>query len=184
MFVSFDSIPQKIKNIKKMETANYLPAHIANYFLWKAEKDSIKDMTPMKLIKLVYFSYAWNLAIFDKKLFTERVEAWRYGPVVPSIYHEFKRFGDSPIEQYAIDFELETGEISYPVIRKDDLDTLGLVETIWKIYKNRDGWDLSQITHENNSPWNSAYAQGENTQMDDEKIIERAKEAILKYKDC
>ena len=44
----------------------YLPAHIANYFLSKAKKDGVKDMTPMKLIKLVYFSYAWYLAIFEK----------------------------------------------------------------------------------------------------------------------
>ena len=38
---------------------------------------------------------------------------------------------------------------------------------VWKNYKNRNGMNLSEITHENNSPWNCAYAQGENTPMDD-----------------
>lgn len=160
----------------------YLPAHIANYFLSKAENDGIKDMTPMKLIKLVYFSYAWHLAIFEKKLFTETVEAWRYGPVVPSIYHEFKRFGNSPIQQYSINFELENNKISFPVIDKDDEDALGVVGAIWRTYKNRDGWDLSKITHEDGStPWSLAYAQGENSPMRDDEIVRRAKEAIEKY---
>jgi uncharacterized phage-associated protein len=162
----------------------YLPAHIANYFLSKAKKDGIKDMTPMKLIKLVYFSYAWYLAIFERKLFTERVEAWRYGPVVPSIYHEFKRFGNSPIQQYSIDFELtkENDEMSYPAISKDDEDTLKVVGAIWETYKDRDGWDLSRITHEdNNTPWSLAYAQGENFPMEDDEIVKRAHVAIEKY---
>ncbi len=164
-----------------MEKAPYLPAHIANYFLSKAKQDRIDDMSPMKLIKLVYFSYAWYLAIFERRLFTETIEAWRYGPVVPSIYHEFKRFGNSPIEQYAINFELENNEMSYPVISRDDDDTLGVVEAIWKIYKDRDGWDLSRITHEQNAPWTCAYAQGENCPMDNNKIAERAREAILRH---
>lgn len=75
---------------------SYLPAHIANFFLWNADKEGIKDMTPMKLIKLVYISYAWSLAIYQNKLFNERIEAWRYGPVIPSIYHEFKRWETLP----------------------------------------------------------------------------------------
>jgi uncharacterized phage-associated protein len=161
----------------------YLPAHIANYFLSKAENDGIKDMTPMKLIKLVYFSYAWYLAIFEKKLFTETVEAWRYGPVVPSIYHEFKRFGNSPIRQYSINFELEKNKMSFPVIARDDEDTIGVVGAIWRTYKNLDGWDLSSITHEdNNTPWSLAYyAQGENSPMKDDEIVKRARVAIEKY---
>jgi len=162
---------------------SYLPAHIANFFLWNADKEGIKDMTPMKLIKLVYISYAWSLAIYQNKLFNERIEAWRYGPVIPSIYHEFKRWGDSPIKQFSVNSELQTGGISYPVIRKDDFETYRIVETVWKIYKNKSGIDLSSITHEKGSPWNFAYDQGENNPMNDDKIEARAREAILKYKD-
>jgi uncharacterized phage-associated protein len=172
----------------KTETLKYLPAHIANYFLWRAKEEQIKDMTPMKLIKLVYFAYAWNLAIFNKKLFSEKIEAWRYGPVVPSIYHEFKRCGDSPIDHFAINFELGRGEkISFPVLNgksPEDLNTIRVVETIWRVYKDKSGWELSDITHHgDNSAWKSAYAQGENSEMDDKKIIERAEIAMSKYKE-
>ncbi len=159
----------------------YLPAHIANFFLWKAEEEGVEDMTPMKLIKLVYFSYAWYLAIFNKKIFDEKIEAWRYGPVIPSIYHEFKRFGNSPIKQFAINFEPETGETSYPIIDQNDTEILQVAQTIWNFYKDKSGDQLSQITHQEHSPWHCSYLQGENNPISDDKIIKRAKEAILKH---
>jgi uncharacterized phage-associated protein len=164
-----------------MKKIIYLPTNIANYFLSRAKQDGIKDMTPMKLIKLVYFSYAWNLAIFERKLFYENIEAWKYGPVVPSIYHEFKRFGNSTIERYAVNFEFENDEMCYPVINRNDKDTIGVVEAVWSAYKNYNGWELSQITHEPNSPWNIAYSIAENSPIDDFHIAKRAKEAILKH---
>ena len=34
-----------------MYDKKYLPAHIANYFIWKADQDKIEDLTSMKLIK-------------------------------------------------------------------------------------------------------------------------------------
>ena len=54
----------------------YLPSHIANNILYKAIKENVNDITPIKLIKLVYFVYAWSLALFDRKLFEEEIEAW------------------------------------------------------------------------------------------------------------
>lgn len=165
------------------KNCEYLPAHIANYFLWLAEQENIKDVTPMKLIKLVYFGYAWFAAVFDKKLFTEKVEAWKYGPVVPSIYHEFKRFGNSPIDLYSINSSLETGELTYPVIEKDDNETIKVLSAVWEVYKSKSGKELSKITHQNGSPWKCVYEQGKNTPMNYEEIKTRAREAILKHKE-
>src|SRR5690606_24176720 len=101
-----------------MKKAKYTPAHIANYFLWKAKKENI-ELTAMKLIKLVYVAYGWYLAFKDEKLFDERIEAWRYGPVIPSLYHEFKRFRNDPIEKlvYSKEINIESGELEdIPVI--------------------------------------------------------------------
>lgn len=163
--------------------SKYLPAHIANYLLWKADNENINNITTMKLIKLVYFSYAWNLAMYNEKLFSEHIEAWRYGPVIPSLYHEFKRFGANAITNYAIDFQPETGEISYPIIFADDERTFKVIDAVWLNYKNKNGLELSKITHEPESPWCHAHAQGENTPMEDTKIIVRAEEAIKKFLD-
>lgn len=162
----------------------YLPSNIANYFLWRADKAAVKDITSMKLIKLVYFAYAWHLAFFDKKLFHERIEAWRYGPVVPSVYHEFKKFKNLPIDDYAVEFCWTKEELIYPFIARTDDKIIGLLEMIWHFYGNKSGAHLSQITHEGHA-WKWAYEQGENTILQDAQIKERAKVAIEKYeKQC
>lgn len=160
----------------------YLPAHIANYFLWQADQEKI-PLTTMKLVKLVYFGYAWCYAAYGKKLFSEKIEAWRHGPVVPSIYHEFKRFGSDPISRFSVQFDSEINKILFPVISESDEMTIPVLDAVWKVYKNKSGLELSEITHEENSPWKYAYEQGENTVLDDQKIIIRAKEAILKYQE-
>ncbi len=169
--------------VNQKEESPYLPAHIANYFLWLAKEDDIKDMTTMKLIKLVYFGYAWYYALFEKKLFSEKIEAWRYGPVIPSIYHEFKRALSKPIDFFSINLSLETGETTYPIIDKKDEDIIQLLNAVWIVYKDKNGRELSEITHENGSPWRYAYDQGENTPMEDKLIKDRALKAIEKHKD-
>lgn len=163
-----------------MKKEKYLPAHIANYFLWQADNEKCVDMTPIKLIKLVYLAYASNLAIYNKKLFNEKIELWKYGPAIPSLYHEFKIFRNSKIKQYAKDIDLNTGQICYPIINQEDEQTAQILRVIWKVYKNYDGWTLSKITHEENSSCNCSYDQSDNTLMQDDKIIERANNEILK----
>lgn len=48
--------------------------------------DKLRDVTGLKIQKLVYYCQAWSLAWFQRPLFPERVEAWQHGPVVPDIY--------------------------------------------------------------------------------------------------
>jgi uncharacterized phage-associated protein len=164
-----------------MTTKKYTPAHIANYFLWRAWQENI-GITPMKLIKLVYIAYGWNLVINENKLFDEPIVAWKYGPVIPSLYHEFKRFGALPIakDDYAANFDIETGEMQeVPAIDLSDKDTVNILDAVWVNYKNRSGTSLSRITHDPGSAWFKAYYEkGDNTVLDDEDIKRRALTAI------
>ena len=48
------------------------------------------SMTAMKMQKLVYYSQAWSLVWDDAPLFTERIEAWANGPVVPTLYKQHR----------------------------------------------------------------------------------------------
>ena len=43
-------------------------AHVANYIIFLAEKNKIDNLTPLKLIKLCYISYAWYLSLKNKQL--------------------------------------------------------------------------------------------------------------------
>lgn len=54
-------------------------------------------ITNKKLQKLLYYIEAWNLVHFSS-IIDEDFEAWVHGPVIPSVYHEFKEFGYSPLK--------------------------------------------------------------------------------------
>ena len=60
--------------------ARYTAQAIANFFLWQ------EQITQMKLHKLLYYAAGWHLGFTGEPLFDEDIEAWQYGPVVPSIY--------------------------------------------------------------------------------------------------
>lgn len=43
-----------------------------------------------KLQKLVYYCQAWHLVWETQQLFTDPIEAWANGPVVPALYQQHK----------------------------------------------------------------------------------------------
>ena len=45
-----------------------------------AQKKGIEDLSSLKLLKLVSFAHAWNLALRSKSLCKAPAEAWTYGP--------------------------------------------------------------------------------------------------------
>lgn len=47
-------------------------------------------VSAMKLQKLVYYSQAWHLARHREPLFTEDIQAWARGPVVPDLYERHR----------------------------------------------------------------------------------------------
>lgn len=129
----------------------------ANYFLQLAAKEGQK-ITPLKVQKLVYIAHGWYLALYDKPLVDDEcAEAWEYGPVFPSIYHEFKDFGGDPIARLAMDIvydELsEDWETWKPHIPGNHKDTRAFLNHIWKLYKGFTGGQLSDLTHKEGTPW-------------------------------
>jgi uncharacterized phage-associated protein len=136
----------------------YSAKAVANEFLELAKKDS-KQLTPMQLQKLVYFAYGWYLAITGKRLINERVEAWEWGPVVPSLYSEFKRFGSDPITDLAREaaFQGLTATLRPYRVKSgnniEDGEALQIIRRVWEIYGKYSASQLSTMTHEPNSPW-------------------------------
>ncbi len=72
---------------------------VANYFLSLVNEDQGEGITNMKMQKLVYYAQGFSLAMLNKPLFEEPIEAWQYGPVVPTLYHAFKKYGNVPLPQ-------------------------------------------------------------------------------------
>jgi len=117
---------------------------VANYFIKKGLADG-KEVSPMKLQKLVYFAHGWHLALYDEPLIDEAIQAWQYGPVVPSIYHEFKLAGNGPIKEPASEFFWEKSTVSN--------DKEKFLDAIWNLYGDLTAIQLSNLTHEAGTPW-------------------------------
>ena len=133
-----------IEKIQKTDSyMTYRPIQIADYFLSKYGKDN--EITPMKLIKLVYIAHGWYLAITDQTLIDENPEAWKYGPVISSLYHEFKHLGNSPIEKkFTKKVKLEEKAEKF-------------LDKIWEVYGKFSATDLSSKTHQPETPWSKTW---------------------------
>ena len=125
----------------------YNAVHIANYFLNKAFSEG-DVITPMKLLKLVYIAHGWNLAVNEQPLIAEQVEAWKYGPVIRSVYDQYKIYGRNPIRQII-------GFVPTDI----DPKTKAVLDKVWDVYKKYDGLQLSSLTHKIGSPWDIAFNQ-------------------------
>lgn len=120
---------------------SFNPISVANKFLDIAWSQG-KNIDPMKLQKLVYFAHGWHLAIYGKPLVDESFEAWNFGPVLPSVYHAFKRFGPSAITQHGAEADAI-----------DDGDTTDFLLRVWGPYSVYSSIQLSNMSHDQNGPW-------------------------------
>jgi uncharacterized phage-associated protein len=132
-------------------TQVYDPKAVANRIIEIAEEKKLA-LDHMKLQKLIYFAHGWCLAISGEPLINEPIEAWKFGPVINSIYHAFKRFGSGVITQKAVSFD--GCDFVIPTVGKDDTFTNELLETIVKAYgREFTAIQLSNMSHEQGSPW-------------------------------
>ena len=105
--------------------------------------------TPMHVLKLAYLCHGWMLGIFGRGLLAEPAEAWRYGPVIPTIYHTYKSFRGDPITTAPVD--------RAAVLDENQSD---LFEAVLGAYRDYSAWDLSAITHQPGTPWHEVYNGG------------------------
>ena len=147
----------------------YTPSHIANFFIDR----EIKKITNLRLNKYVYFAYGFALVVLDRKIFEEPIQAWKFGPVIPSIYHEFKRFGFKPIDQksYIYDYHDEVKLIPQ-VNEKEDPELWKLLKSVYRMFSSFTSEDLVRITHAEGSPWSNSWKE--------ESFNEEIKEGMIK----
>lgn len=124
------------------------PLAVANFFIKQAIKEG-NEITQLQLLKLVYIAHGWYLGMNGEPLLSEGVQAWKYGPVVPEIYHYFKSYGNAPINSLA---QIFTGE-KYIIPEVTNEDEKRFLDKIWQIYKEFSGLELSTLTHMQGTPW-------------------------------
>ncbi|MCY4260029.1 MAG: DUF4065 domain-containing protein [Rhodobacteraceae bacterium] len=135
----------------------YSAKHIANYFL---DNHARTGITHLKIQKLTYLSHGMNYVHRDNDLINdEYAEAWKYGPVFPSLYEEFKSRGKQPIMKLATELNAEMFwekrkiKFDTPKIKDGDDYTRNLLGEVWQKYGSKNGQQLSALTHQEGSPW-------------------------------
>lgn len=127
---------------------------VCNNILQRAFAENI-SVTPMKLQKLLYFVSCEYLKATGSELLSEDFCVWQYGPVLPTVYDEFKSFHGGKITTYAKDANGDS--FAYNENSSPNLKTA--IDRIWASFKSKSGVELSQITHENGSGWTNAFNQ-------------------------
>lgn len=136
----------------------YSAIQIGNAIIEEA-KEHDERVSPMKLLKLAYYAHGWHLAILDEPLIDEGVEAWQYGPVVKTLYHQFKEFGKSGIDRLGLVMDYVDGRFRKrePKIDTQDEELGLLFPRMWSIYGGYTAAQLSNATHADGTPWRTIY---------------------------
>ena len=116
----------------------YKAQEIAETVIDLSRKRNISDLTNLKLQKLVYYSQAWHLALKDRLLFSDAIEAWVHGPVVPCVFRMFKDYRWSVIDR--------------PVNAVPDEGVISHVTSVLDSYGKFGATQLERLTHRED-PW-------------------------------
>ncbi|HBZ67575.1 MAG TPA: alpha/beta hydrolase [Bacteroidales bacterium] len=109
----------------------------------KSEGDEL--ITNMKLQKLLYYMQGFHLALFDgNPLFDEEIEAWMYGPVVPSMYRHFSKYTNNGIKP----------DVLLDQVISLTNDEEALFKEVFRVYGAYSAIGLMQLTH-SEEPWSS-----------------------------
>ena len=119
----------------------YNALDIAKYLITLASPEEEDLITNLKLQKLLYYAQGFHLALFGKPLFSERIEAWQYGPVVPEIYRFYKQYGSNSLPQ-PDNFNID----------EYDEETQELLNEVYEVYGQYTAPTLMRFTHQE-IPW-------------------------------
>lgn len=133
----------------------YSALDVAKYVI-KHEHDNNREVSNLRLQKLLYFVQAKILVETGAPCFDDDIEAWDYGPVVPVVYHKYKIFG-------SLDIRLSE---SMPAFDNSTAESAGAMLDACKDYPT---YQLVDITH-SQSPWKKAYRRNMKTVIPQESI--------------
>lgn len=135
---------------------------VANYFV----QHSAFTKTNLQVMKLTYISHGYMLAIHNKPLISDKVEAWDRGPVIPQIWHAFKKWGSRVIERTNTRYNNDVAGLF-----DNNNDEMDVIQGVFQHYGKYCGYYLSQITHHDGdleTPWHQCYQYGSNNTIPDE----------------
>ena len=117
-------------------SATYSASTIAQWFVNRAAMD-VSDggeyLTHLKLQKLLYYAQGCYLALKNQPLFDDEIYCWTHGPVVATVYQEYKHFKDNVLDKV------------YPV--KIDRATEDILDEVYNVFGQYSALRLRSMTH-------------------------------------
>ena len=126
---------------------SYEAETIANAFL-RIAKEEGKGISNMKIQKLLYFAQGHSMSLLGKELISDNCQAWDYGPVFPSVYHQFKHHGASDVKS-----EIVAEDDPHRFEPKLDVTSQKLLRAVWNKYGKLGALRLSELSHVTKGPW-------------------------------
>lgn len=109
------------------------------------------SVSNLEINKILYLAHMLMLGRSDgaEQLVTENFQAWDYGPVLPTVYHRAKAFGNEAVQDV---FR------AFPSI--NDTAEANIIEEAVEATSNMRPGALIAVTHWNNGAWAKFYAPG------------------------
>lgn len=120
-----------------------IPSNVVAEWIIRKFVELEECITNLKLQKLLYYAQGIGAGRFDCRLMLEDFEAWEHGPVIPSIYHNYKTSGNTALSS--------NPGADLTVLNKNSTALKILNETIHS-YGKYTAWILRDKTH-CESPW-------------------------------
>lgn len=134
---------------------------VAKYFVELASETPEHDLTNLKLQKLLYYAQGKYLAKNPDALFNDKIVAWNYGPVVQTVYREFKQCGSFPITVFDMSGSANIQDAKTRAFIKDIWDSLG---------RKYSASYLVACTHANGTPWKDVYEPDTSNELTQDKL--------------
>ena len=129
--------------------ADYLLAHRTRHF------------TPVHILVLTYICHGWTLALKNRPLIEDEVEAWEYGPVIRVLYNMFSKYGGDAITRLSacntdiLDSDA-VGAWKSSVGKELD-EVRDVLDAVLDKYGKLTAEDLLRLMHRSDSPWIQCY---------------------------
>ena len=143
----FIELIKQDRTIKGIDVAKYILSKIT--------------CTQLKLQKLVYMCYADYLCETGKELYTDKIYAFKYGPVIDSVYKRYKKYGYKPIEKEKED--IYSGDVyempakSRILFAEEGVAKISSIDKTLKKYGKLSATELVSLTHRSKSPWSKTW---------------------------
>ena len=133
----------------------YSALEVAKYVI-NHEHNKGREISNLRLQKLLYFVQAKILVETGEPCFEEEMEAWDFGPVVPCVYHTYKIFGS-----WDLSFSGTVPSITEVISEK--------IDSIIDYCQSFPTRQLVEITH-NQDPWKNVYKRGQKNKISNDSI--------------